>query len=59
VWSARDHGANYVDLAGPSELPAPKEEKADEEEGDDADSWSFPSSSGDDLDFTAFDSPRR
>jgi hypothetical protein len=59
VWSARDHSANYVDLAGPSELPTPKEEKADEEEADDADSWSFGSSSGDKLDFSAFDSPRR
>lgn len=55
VWSARDHDANYVDLAGPSELPAPKEEKADEEEADDVDRWSFGSSS-DDLDFSAFDS---
>jgi hypothetical protein len=59
VWSSRDHGANYIDLAGPSELPAPKEEKDDEEEADDADSWSFGSSSGDELDFSAFDSPRR
>jgi hypothetical protein len=57
VWSARDNDANYVDLAGPAELPAPKEEKADEEE---ANSWSFGSSSddGDDLDFSAFDSHR-
>jgi hypothetical protein len=57
VWSARDHGANnYVDLTGPSELPAPKEEKADE-----VDSLSFGSSSadGDDLNFSAFDSQRR
>ena len=58
MWSARDHGANFVDLAGPSELPAPKEEKADEEEADEDDSWSFGASSddGDDLDFSAFDS---
>jgi hypothetical protein len=32
VWSARDHSANFIDLAGPSEPPAPKEE---EEEDDD------------------------
>jgi hypothetical protein len=54
VWSARDHDANFVDLAGPSQLHAPKEEKAD-----DADSWSFGTSRGDDLDFSVFDSPRR
>ncbi|KAK1698067.1 hypothetical protein QYE76_014764 [Lolium multiflorum] len=39
VWSAMDHGANFVDLAGPSEMPAPKEEKADEEEADEYDSY--------------------
>jgi hypothetical protein len=51
-----DHGANFVDLDGPSDLPAPKEEKADED-----DSWSFGASSDDDdqLDFSAFDSHRR
>jgi hypothetical protein len=27
----RDHGDNFVDLAGPSELSAPKEVKADED----------------------------
>jgi hypothetical protein len=59
VWSTRDHGANYVDLVGPSVLPAPKEEQANEEEADDIDSWSFGSSRGDDLDFSAFDSQRR
>jgi hypothetical protein len=43
AWSARDHGANFIDLAGPSEPSAPKEE----EDGDD---WSFGTSSdnGDD-----------
>jgi hypothetical protein len=30
AWSARDHGANFVDLAGPSELPASKEEEDDD-----------------------------
>jgi hypothetical protein len=61
VWSARDHGANFVNLAVPSELPAPKEEKSDEEEADKNDSWSSGSSNddGDDLDFSAFDSQRR
>jgi hypothetical protein len=56
VWSAMDHGANFVDLDGPSDLPAPKEEKADEDG-----SWSFGASSDDDdqLDFSAFDSHRR
>ncbi|KAK1697155.1 hypothetical protein QYE76_013852 [Lolium multiflorum] len=56
VWSAKDHGANFVDLAGPSELPAPKEKKANEDG-----SWSFGASinDGDDLDFSAFDSRRR
>jgi hypothetical protein len=49
VWSAGDHGANFVNLAGPSELPAPKEE----------DDWSLSSSSSDggdadNLDFSAF-----
>ena len=46
VWSARDHGANFVDLAEPSELPAPKEEKDD---GDDRNN----------VDFSAFDARRR
>jgi hypothetical protein len=54
AWSARDHGANFVDLAGPSVQPAPKEE-----EEDDAD-WSFGTSNdggddGNNLDFSAFD----
>jgi hypothetical protein len=56
VWSARDHGENLIDLAGPSEPSAPKEE----------DDWSF-DFSGDDgggydadnLDFSAFDARRR
>jgi hypothetical protein len=54
VWSARDHDANFVDLAGPSELPAPKEEKDD-------DDWSFGPSSddGNNLDFSSFDARRR
>jgi hypothetical protein len=41
------------------ELPAPKEEKADEEHEDD--SWSFGASidDSDDLDFSAFDFRRR
>ncbi|KAK1610197.1 hypothetical protein QYE76_033870 [Lolium multiflorum] len=57
VWSARDHGANFIDLAGPSEPPAPKEEEDDD--------WFFGSSSDDDgdsannLDFSAFDAHRR
>jgi hypothetical protein len=61
VWFARDHNGNYVDLAGPSELPAPKEEKANEEDADGADSWSLGSSSadGDDMDFSVFYSQRR
>jgi hypothetical protein len=56
VWSAKDHGTNFVDLAGPSELSAPKKEEADED-----DSWSFGPSSdnGDDQDFSAFDSQCR
>jgi hypothetical protein len=51
VWSARDHGANFVDLAGPSEPPVPKEEEEDD------DTWSFGSSNddGNNLDFSAFD----
>jgi hypothetical protein len=53
VWSARNHGANFVDFTGPSQLPAPKVEK------DDDDDWSFEPSSvdGDDgknIDFNAF-----
>jgi hypothetical protein len=46
-----DHDENFVDHAGPSEPPAPKEEEddwsfnfSDEESGDDADN----------LDFSAF-----
>jgi hypothetical protein len=56
VRSARDHGANFVDLVGPSEPPTPKEEDDD---------WSFGSSSDDDgddankQDFSAFDARRR
>jgi hypothetical protein len=58
VSSARDHGANFIDLVGPSEPLAPKEE---EEDGDD---WSFGTSSddgddGNNLDFSAFDAHRR
>jgi hypothetical protein len=54
VWSAMDHGENFVDLAGPSESPTPKEEEDD---------WSFELSGdeigndGDDannLDYNAF-----
>ncbi|KAK1606656.1 hypothetical protein QYE76_030329 [Lolium multiflorum] len=33
AWYARDHDANFVDLAGPSELPAPKKEE-EEDDGD-------------------------
>jgi hypothetical protein len=29
VWSARDHGANFIDLVGPFEPSAPKEEDDD------------------------------
>jgi hypothetical protein len=29
VWSAMDHGENFIDLAGPSEPLAPKEEEDD------------------------------
>jgi hypothetical protein len=52
VWSPRDHGANFVDLTGPSEPPAPKEE-----DDDDSDDWSFGTSSDDsnNLDFSVFD----
>jgi hypothetical protein len=39
VRSAMDHGENFVDLAGPSEPPAPKEEEDD---------WSFDLSGDDD-----------
>jgi hypothetical protein len=58
VWSARDHRANFVDLIGPSKLPAPKEEEEDDND------WSFGTSrnDGDDgknLDFSAFDARRR
>ena len=60
LWSAMDSGA-VVDLAGPSELPAPKEE---EEE----DSFHFSSADDDDggdgdeaegLDYSAFELRRR
>jgi hypothetical protein len=59
VWSARYHGANFVDLTGPSELSAPREEKVAT-----ADDWSFRPSSDDgddddDLDFSTFDSRLR
>jgi hypothetical protein len=53
VWSARDHGANFVDLAGPFEPPAPKEKEDND--------WSFGLSNDDDdnnLDFSAFDGRR-
>ena len=53
LWSTMDHGDNFVDLAGPSEPPAPKEEDEsfhfsddDDDGGDGADS----------LDWSAFDS---
>jgi hypothetical protein len=51
VWSAMDHGENFVNLAGPSEPPAPKEKEDD---------WSFDLSSddggdnADNLDYSAF-----
>ena len=54
LWSAMDSGA-IVDLAGPFELPAPKEEEDsfhfsdDDDDGDDADS----------LDWSAFGNRRR
>ena len=57
-----DHGANFVDLAGPSELPAPKEEEEEE------DSFHFSSAGADDggdaddaesLDWSAFELRRR
>jgi hypothetical protein len=56
VLSARDHGANFVDFAGPSEPPAPKEEEED-------DDWSFGISSndgddGNNLDFSVFNARR-
>jgi hypothetical protein len=51
VWSAMDHGKNFVNLAGLSEPPAPKEEEddwsfdfSDEDgggEGDDADNLDY------------------
>jgi hypothetical protein len=53
VWSARDHGANFVDLLEPSELPAPKEE----DNGDR--SFGTSSDDGNNLDFSAFDTCRR
>ena len=61
LWSAMDHGDNFVDLAGPSELPAPKEEEEEE------DSFHFSSADDDDggdgddadsLDWSAFDGRR-
>jgi hypothetical protein len=55
VWSARDHGANFVDLARPSEPPAPKEEDDYRSFGSSSDDY------GDDtnnLDFSAFDARR-
>jgi hypothetical protein len=51
MWSARDHDANFVDLAGPSELPTSKEKKADY----DCSFGPF-SGNGDDLDSSTFDS---
>ncbi|KAK1642791.1 hypothetical protein QYE76_060596 [Lolium multiflorum] len=54
VWSAMDHDENFVDLAGPLEPPAPKEEEddwsfnfSDEDGGGDGDDT-------DNLDFSAF-----
>ena len=53
LWSAMDHGDNFVDLAGPSEPPAPKEEDEESfhfsDDDDDADS----------LNWSAFDGCRR
>jgi hypothetical protein len=40
VWSAMDHGENFVNLAGPCEPPEPKEEE---------DNWSFNFSDEDDV----------
>jgi hypothetical protein len=56
VWSARNQGANFVDLAGPFVPLAPKEEEDDD--------WSFGSSNddGDDtnnLDFSTIDARSR
>jgi hypothetical protein len=54
VWSAMDHGKNFVDLTGPSEPPAPKEEEddwsfafSDDDGGGDADD-------ADNLDYNTF-----
>ena len=52
LWSAMDSGA-IVDLAGPSELPVPKEEEdlfhfSDDDDGGDGDD-------ADNLDWSAFD----
>jgi hypothetical protein len=52
VWSVRDHGADFVDLAGPFELPTRKDV---EEEDDD---WFFGTSNddgddGNNLNFSA------
>jgi hypothetical protein len=56
LWSARNHGANFVDLGGPSELPAPKEEE------DDNESFGASSDDSDDdnnLNFSAFNAHHR
>jgi hypothetical protein len=48
VWYAMDHCENFVNLAAPSEPPAPKEEEVSlsgDNDGDDVDN----------LDFSAFD----
>jgi hypothetical protein len=51
LWSAMDHGENFVDLAGPSEPSAPKEEEDD---------WSFdlPGDDTDNLDYNTFQGRR-
>jgi hypothetical protein len=56
--SARDHGANFIELAEPFEPPAPKEEEDDDED------WSFGTSNDDgdngkDLVFSVFGARHR
>jgi hypothetical protein len=55
VWSARDHGANFVDHAGPFEPPAPKKEEDD----DRSFGTSIDDDDGNKLDFSAFNAHRR